>query len=280
MQKFGVTGWPLGHTLSPQLHKMLFEIMGKAGEYESYPLSPEDFTEGFKSLSKLRGFNLTMPHKEVVIPLLDALHESAERYMSVNTVSREDGRLVGYNTDCTGFRKALESNGIELAGSVCVLGAGGVARTFAIESAIAGASVTIASRETSAKRAKELAREIEERFGKPASTAPLDKIDGKFDLIVNGTPAGMSPNIDGSPMPSGAIANAGALFDSIYNPSCTRLMREARECGVKAVGGMHMFVWQGAQSQTYWNGYNFTASELAPVIEKLSAIIEEREKNA
>lgn len=268
MERYGLTGYPLGHTLSPPIHARLFALEGIAGDYSLFPIAPDEFSKRFGELACLRGFNLTMPHKQAVIELLDELDESARIYQSVNTVANKNGRLIGYNTDCTGFRQALASHDIPLAGQVCVLGAGGVGRMFAIESARAGAHVTIAVRKSSAARAQDLAAELTKRFGVSAQAVDIGSLRGGFDLVINGTPAGMYPNADGSPLQPGVVGRCGALFDSIYNPSPTRLMKEAREAGVKTAGGMHMLVWQAAQAHACWNGTQFTPAQMQPIIEQ------------
>lgn len=139
MKKFGLTGFPLGHSMSPVIHKALFKINGMDASYELKEVHPDSFSQGVEELKKLNGFNVTIPHKTNIIPFLDGLSERAELFGAVNTVHNKDGVLTGYNTDCFGFLRALEMAGIELKGKVLLCGSGGVSRMFAFESVLAGA---------------------------------------------------------------------------------------------------------------------------------------------
>ena len=129
-KKFAVIGHPIGHTMSPFIHTRLFELQGVKAEYTKLDIAPENLEYEFKNtLSKLDGFNITIPHKQAVIPFLDEIDAKAEMYGSVNTVSNKNGISKGYTTDPDGFLKALDAAGILLNGRIVVFGCGGVART-------------------------------------------------------------------------------------------------------------------------------------------------------
>ena len=133
-KKFAVIGHPIGHTMSPFIHTRLFELQGVKAEYTKLDIAPENLEYEFKNtLSKLDGFNITIPHKQAVIPFLDEIDAKAEMYGSVNTVSNKNGISKGYTTDPDGFLKALDAAGIMLNGRIVIIGCGGVARTMAYE---------------------------------------------------------------------------------------------------------------------------------------------------
>lgn len=265
--KYGLLGYPLGHSLSPEIHRQLFAREGLEGEYTLLPVPPEEWERCLPERLALDGFNVTIPYKEKVLSAIDALHESARIYRSVNTVMRRpDGGHTGFNTDCDGFLHTLSANGIPLAGSVCVLGAGGVGRMFAIESTRQGALVAVAVRESGLEKARLLQKEISETLGKDLRILPIDSLKESFDLIINATPVGMFPQTEACPVEKEVVVQAKSVFDCIYNPSETLLLRFAREAGVKTAGGMDMLVWQAAVAHTYWHGTQFTEAQISPII--------------
>lgn len=141
MKQFAILGYPLGHSLSPQLHKMLAEELGEELSYHVFEISPEEFDQKKAELFSLDGFNITIPYKVRIMDSLDELDQSAKNHGAVNTVSIKNGlsgkTKTGFNTDCVGFVKTMEQNGVSLSGRVCLLGAGGVGRMFATECAAA-----------------------------------------------------------------------------------------------------------------------------------------------
>lgn len=255
MEAYGLTGCPLGHSVSPEIHRRLFALEGIPYTYEVHELPPDRFGEAWPNLASLKGFNVTLPHKERIIPYLDELHPKAAFYGSVNTVlRREDGTHIGFNTDCDGFLRTLESRCIPIAGSVCVLGAGGVGRMFALECARQGADVSVAIRSSGRDRGMALAREMEEKLHRELRILDINSLDDSFDLLINATPVGMYPAADACPVAPGVVRRCGAVFDSIYNPGETGLIRTAREAGVTAAGGADMLVWQAVAAHQYWHG--------------------------
>ncbi len=267
-KSFGLIGNPLGHSLSPFIHKELFKIAGISADYELYEADENELVLLYKNtLSALTGFNVTIPHKQNIIPLLDSLSGRARLFGSVNTVYNDGEKATGYNTDCIGFLRSLEGAGIELEGSVLILGCGGVARTFAFESVIAGAEVTLAVRRTGFEKATKLKNEIKEKLNSDVKIAFLDKIDSGYDLIINATPVGMFPKTDASPLEKEAVLKSKAVFDAIYNPQETLLIKYAKEGGLKYLNGLPMLVWQAAAAEEIWNGVKFTEQEVERVIE-------------
>lgn len=268
---FAVIGHPIGHTLSPVIHKMLFELSGTNADYIALDIAPDELPARFEdTLSKLDGFNVTIPHKSAIIPLLDKTCGRAERCGSVNTVKIGEEN-VGHTTDADGFLKAIEYAGVKLGGNVLILGAGGAARTIAYEVAANGCHLTLAVREADRDCANELAADIICDFDSAdVNVCGLDEIEGEFALMVNATPVGMSPNVGISPVGIDVVKKCSAVFDAIYNPRETELLRLAKTVGVKVIGGIDMLVWQAAQAQTIWLGVEFDPSDIEKISEKMS----------
>lgn len=266
MKKFGLIGYPLGHSMSPLIHRELFKINNIDAGYELVEINPENFTNEFEGMKGFDGFNVTIPHKIAVIPQLNALSERAELFGAVNTVENKNGVLTGHNTDCYGFLRALAMAEIELKGKVIVCGCGGVSRMFAFETILAGADLTIAVRDADVKAGQQIVDEIESKLGKTAKLITLDEADGAFDLIINGTPVGMHPNTDACVLPKEKVQKAKAVFDAVYNPLETKLISYAKEAGIKFSNGLPMLVWQAAVAQEIWFGVKFSNEQIKPVI--------------
>lgn len=268
ISRYAVLGYPLGHTMSPFIHEKLFAVHSVSAAYEKKELPPQELPQALPALRKLDGFNLTIPHKSAILPYLDELDGRAARYGAVNTVKCGE-RLTGYNTDYLGFLRTLEDAKISLAGSVLLCGAGGAAHMMAFEAASAGCSLTIAARPSGLPRARGLAEEIRQKIpGAAVGACTYDAIEGDFDLLLNATPAGMYPHPEAMPVNERTVRRCKAVFDAIYNPRETMLLRTARLNGSKCAYGMPMLVWQAAAAQEIWNGLPFTAGQVAPVIEE------------
>lgn len=266
-RNFVVIGSPLGHSMSPFIHEKLFAKKGIKAEYGMREIPPGQLAEQKEALAALDGFNITIPHKEAIIPLLDGLDSRAALYGAVNTVRCEGGRMIGYNTDCAGFLRALGGAEVSLGSRVAVLGAGGAARMMVFEAAAVGAKVTIAARPSGLARAQAVKREAEEKLsGTSIEVTTLQELQGDFDLLCNGTPVGMFPHPDACPVDPAVLDRVGAVFDAVYNPADTVLLREAAKRGIPTVGGMPMLVWQAAVAQEIWFPVTFTQEEVAHVI--------------
>lgn len=267
MKKFGLIGYPLGHSMSPLIHRELFRLNNTDGEYSLKEINPDSFEEGIRQLDGFCGYNVTIPHKTGIIPYLQELSERAALFGAVNTVEVRDGRLIGHNTDCYGFLRALEMAGIELGGRVLLCGSGGVSRMFAFESILAGAQLTIAVRDDDVPAAMQIKQEIADKLGKECEVTTLDRVSGEYDLLINGTPVGMYPNTDACVLPKEKVLCCKAVFDAVYNPLETMLVSYAKEGGLKYSNGLPMLVWQAAVAQEIWLGVSFTAEQIRPVIE-------------
>lgn len=274
MRNFGLIGHPLGHSLSPQIHTRLFALDGKEADYKLYDIASESLKEQFGFLKTLNGFNITIPHKIAAIPLCDRLDDTAKRYMTINCVSRSNGEYVGYNTDVIGFTKSIESMGTSLSSNVALLGCGGVGRMMALETAYRGGKLTIAVRESDLDTANGVKADIEKITENALVTVTtLDKLDGEFDLMINATPVGMFPKTSAMPINADLLGNVKYLFDVIYNPRETLLMKEAQKRGVKALGGMAMLVLQAVAAHEIWDGAEYKTEDINAIIAEMEALV-------
>jgi 3-dehydroquinate dehydratase/shikimate dehydrogenase len=249
---YGVIGDPIGHSLSPVLHNAGFQARRINAVYLPFLVRDlRDFLAAIEPLG-IRGFSVTVPHKERILRYLDDCDPLAAEIGAVNTVVvRGGGKLYGYNTDYVGVLRALDRR-MSLAGSrVLIYGAGGAARAVAFALARAGAVVATCARRS--QRARALARTV---GGEAIERRRLAKLC--FDAIVNATPVGMHPGPARSPLEAREL-NCRLVFDLIYRPMRTRLLQLARRRGIETVPGVGMFVAQGAAQWEIWMG------ERAPV---------------
>lgn len=271
--EFYVIGHPIAHSMSPFIHERLFKIKGLDAGYSACDITPDKLTNELPPLlHKAGGLNVTIPHKQTVIPLLDELRGRAQVYRSVNTISKENNRFYGHNTDAKGFLSALELGGIKLNGRVAILGCGGVGRTFACEAALAGCSVVNAVRLADLEHAEQLRDFVLDLSPSTRYTVTtLDQLDCDINLMINATPVGMYPNIYDMPVSPKAVHRAQAVFDAVYNPVQTSLLKCSEANGARALGGMSMLVWQAVAAQEIWFGSPFEPDEIAQLIEDASA---------
>lgn len=275
-KKYAVIGHPIGHTMSPFIHSRLFELSGIEAEYSVMDIPVGELEKSYKeTLSGLDGFNITIPHKTAIIPFLSSLDRKAEMYGSVNTVDT-DGK--GYTTDPDGFIKALGAYGVKPDGNVVIVGTGGVARIMAFEAAKAGANITIAVRHEDIHMVSALACEILDKTIHPAvSTCYIDrieKLDKDIDLLVNATPVGMYPNADNMAVNESIIEKSKVVFDAVYNPLETKLIKTAKKMGKTAIGGMSMLVWQAVELHRIWDGSVYDKKDIEKLCEDAAAELE------
>lgn len=271
MDKYGLIGHPLGHSMSPLIHKRLFALSGISDfSYELIDIAPEELASKGDMLRELKGFNITIPHKTAIIPMTDGLAESALRYNSVNCISCDNGVMTGYNTDCDGFLRSAEC--LPLNGNVLLLGCGGVGRMLAIETALHGGDLTIAVIPPDVKNAQLVMAEILAKCSE-ASVRIIDisEISGEYDLLINATPVGMYPKTDACAVPDSVIESCGSFFDVIYNPTETLLMKKARALGRTAVGGAAMLVYQAVKAHEIWYGGSFDPEDISGIIREVEA---------
>lgn len=264
IKKFAVIGHPIGHTMSPFIHTRLFDLSGIEAEYTKLDISPDNLEYEYKNtLLKLDGYNITIPHKQLIIPFIDEIDEKAKMYGSVNTVSNKNGVAKGYTTDPDGFLKALSAAGVVLGGRVVIVGCGGVARTMAYEVVLKNLPLLFAVRRDDVQIAKALCEEIQNTVcGAKADYCLIDELSGDIDLLVNATPLGMFPKVDNQPVSDDVIFKCANVFDAVYNPLETVLIKKAKANGANAVGGMSMLVWQAVVSHEHWDGSSYDTADI------------------
>ncbi len=266
-KRFDLIGYPLGHSLSPQIHTRLFELSGIDVEYRLTEIKPEELTGQYDYLNGLDGFNVTIPHKIPIIKFCDELSEGAKRYESVNCVKNFGGKSVGYNTDVIGFVKSVEQLGASLNSRVCLLGCGGVGRMMAIEAARNGAELTVAVRESDVRVAEGVMEEINRALpDSKVRVILLSEVKGGYDLVINSTPLGMYPKTEGSALEKEQLEGVKFLFDAVYNPKETTLLKYAKEMGVKAASGMAMLVLQAVAAHEIWDGSEYGIGDIETLI--------------
>lgn len=275
MEKYAILGYPLKHTMSPPIHKRLFELEGKTAEYEICEYPPDTLAEKAGYLNSLGGYNITIPFKVDIIKYLDELDESAKRYNSVNCVVNRGGKNIGYNTDCYGFLRSLEAGGASLNGKVLQIGCGGVGRMIATEAALHGADLTIVALPEFLKGAEDTAAEAS-KLNSEAKIKVIthDKIGGEFDLLINASPVGMFPKTEECPVTEDAVKSCKSVFEVIYNPNVTRLMKLAEDNGIKVIGGMAMLVWQAVVAHEIWSGAKYNDGDIEKLIADMRAELE------
>ena len=267
MIRLGLIGYPLGHSLSPRLHQAALESFGLEGEYRLYPIAPED-QDGLAALvgrvrqGELDGLNVTIPHKQNVIPLVDDLTPEAREIGAVNTLYRQGGALIGHNTDAPGFLTDLQRFWQPAPGDerrALVIGSGGGARAVVYALLRDGWNVTVAA--VLLDQAAALVEALRAVAGQQAlGFVPNEReavravLEGTR-LIVNASPVGMTPNVNASPWPEGLAFPPGAtVYDLVYNPPETLLVRQARQAGLRATTGLGMLIEQAARSFECWTG--------------------------
>jgi shikimate dehydrogenase len=260
----GLTGYPLSYSLSPRLHTAALRACGLEGDYRLYPAqTPADLQELVTRLrnDELHGLNVTIPHKQAVIPFLDKLTPTARAIGAVNTIYKLEETLIGDNTDAPGFwadaLKRLKVGTFEPKNAL-LLGAGGAARAVAYALAQRGWALVITARRP--LQAKSLIADLKESLPHTTLHATRNaqhatRITQHASLLINTTPVGMAPRIDASPWPEGLpFPPKAAVYDLVYNPRETRLVREARAAGLPAVTGLGMLIEQAALAFQRWTG--------------------------
>ncbi len=235
----GLLGRKLGHSYSPQIHRLLGDY-----EYTLFEKEPEELEDFLKSGS-FRGLNVTMPYKQSVIPYLDALTPVAQRLGAVNTVVFRDGKRIGHNTDYFGFQYLVQKSGLEVASKkALVLGSGGACKTAVAVLEGLGATVTVISRN---------------------GENNYENLDLCADLLVNTTPVGMYPNTGCTPVDLSRFQNLKGVLDVVYNPARTQLLMDAETLGIPAFGGLSMLVAQAKEAAEWFTGTTIDDREIARI---------------
>lgn len=262
---YGIFGHPVEHTFSPGMHNAAFAALGLDGCYVPFAVRPEDLGRAVRALVPLgiRGLNVTVPHKEKVIPFLDELSEEARLIGAVNTIEvRDDGRLIGHNTDGRGFLRSLrvEADFRPKGRTFVMVGSGGASRAVCFSLALAGAKAILLHDIIPAK-AEKLGRDIRSRTSALVTVLNADTLRTfapDADCVINATPLGLKKD-DPLPIPRELVGKGQLVCDLVYNPPKTRLLLAARSRGAKTLSGIGMLLYQGVIAFELWTG------EKAPV---------------
>lgn len=263
---FGLIGDPVAHSFSPLIHNTAFSALNMDAVYLAFQVIPENLAKAVQGMRALDicGMNITMPHKESVLPLLDEISDEVKLFGAVNTVANEQGKLIGYNTDGHGYRRALARHSICLREKrITVLGAGGAATAIVLDAAMQGAQKlflfnrTIQRVERLAQKASQLGCAAE--VSCLADQVALKDALQQSDLLINATSLGMGVQSNACPLPNSRFLHAGlAVMDAVYLPRQTRLLRMAQDAGCYCIiDGLSMLYEQGAAAFEIWTGKKF-----------------------
>jgi len=277
LKKAYILGHPLGHSLSPIMHNAAFKHLGIDAKYCKKDILATDLP---KTIDLLRqkdvfGANVTIPYKLAVMPFMDSLSEAATAIGAVNTIVNNSGKLLGHNTDASGYLRALQENaGFEAEGKLVVmLGAGGAARAVAYSLLKTGVEVLYIHNRTFEK-AKSLAKEFKFLGNiKAINKTELKEKIRACDLLINTTSVGMKHNAKDPKIAAvEVLPNSGFVSDIVYRPAKTKLLADAEKLGLATQNGLAMLVYQGAQAFEMW------LKQEAPVEVMFAAALQALEK--
>jgi len=282
MINLGLIGYPLLYSLSPKIHQAALDYFNLLGNYSLFPIPPNDLGSLNDLLNRVRsgeitGLNVTIPYKQTVLPMLDELSPIVQAIGAANTISMQNGKLTGDNTDSAGFlidlmrflnKEIWESEKDQTA---LVLGGGGSARAITYALVSEGWKVIFATRRP--ENAQALITQFSNHESQISNIEfqanTFRSLIPSFHLIINATPVGMSPDIEKSPWPMGlAFPPGAALYDLVYNPRDTKLVLDARAAGLPATTGLGMLVEQAALAFELWTGQNVPREHLFTAVEE------------
>ncbi|MEE1550413.1 MAG: shikimate dehydrogenase [Nitrospinaceae bacterium] len=258
---YGVIGNPISKSMGYLIHNRAFKETGSSDIYVPFLVdNVEKFFKGFSPY--FEGLSVTMPFKEDIMAVIDEVDETARKIGAVNTVVRDGEGWKGYNTDCTGAVKALEEH-IDLNGKkVLIIGAGGTAKAIGHGVREKGAKITVTynkNKERGTQLAKELGAEV---------VNVQDAGEEEVDVLINCSPVGMNPDVEATPISSRHLRNGMIVFDSVYNPPETRLIRDAKAAGCIAISGIELFINQAVGQFELWTGQKAPANPMRDVVVK------------
>lgn len=251
-------GHPVEHSMSPTMWNPALQELGLDFVYVAFDVLPANLKsaiDGMRTLGII-GMNVTIPHKEAVIQYLDEIDPIAEKMGAINTIKNEDGVLKAKNTDAEGAKRSLIEKSCETFGkNVIIIGSGGVSRSIAyiLAEDVNKIVLTDAIKDKAIAVAKEIKNNMDVDIKGKLNTPNTIKGDiVNADILINATPVGMYPNIDETPISKDLLHSDLFVFDVVYNPLETRLMREASELGCSTLGGLDMLVNQGVLAFEWW----------------------------
>ncbi|MGH1831852.1 shikimate dehydrogenase [Enterococcus gilvus] len=276
----GLYALPAKHSFSPLMHTTAFQATGVDAVYLSFDVQPERLEQSIQAIRDLEmlGINLSMPHKMEATKYVDELSQAARLIGAINTIVNQNGKLVGHITDGIGCMESLKKNGIEIIGKrMTILGAGGAATAIITQAAIDGVkAIDVFNRKDAfyekiepklAMIAKETHCQI--HLHDLADEKQLSSSLAVSDLLVNATTIGMAPETEQSPLPKASLLRHDLpVFDVIYHPSETKLLKDAKEAGAKAINGLDMLLYQGAAAFKLWTGKEMPVEKIQPLLEE------------
>lgn len=272
---------PARHSISPAMHNLSFSENNIDAVYLAFDVEPENLATSIESIRTLDmlGVNLSMPHKMAAVPLVDALSPAAALIGAINTIVNDNGHLTGHNTDGIGFMKALEAIDVSIIGeTITVIGAGGAATAIISQAALDGVKeIQVFNRKDAFYPVIEVKlQDIAQQTGcnitlqDLADDSALADALNKSQLLVNATGVGMKPNESESPLKDTSLLRASmAVYDVIYNPRETQLLRDAKAAGAKTANGLSMLLYQGAAAFELWTGKEMLVKKVQALIETL-----------
>ncbi len=259
-------GSPVAHSISPEMHNEACNQLGLDYSYLAFDVPEEKMpqtVEGLRTMG-VRGWNITMPGKNIMCKLADKVSPASEISGACNTIVNDNGVLTAYTTDGVGFMRAVADNGVDIIGKKMTLfGAGGAATAILVQAALDGvAQIDVFNvKDAFYDRAEDIAKKLNERTDCKVAIHDFSDLElirasiADSAILVNGTSVGMAPNTDATVLPDPNMLHEGLfVFDVIYNPVETRFLREAKEAGCKTSNGMYMLLYQGAASFKLWTG--------------------------
>jgi shikimate dehydrogenase len=275
-QVCAIFGHPVGHSLSPAIHNAAFEALNLPFVYVAHDIEPGHVPEAMAAIRALgyRGLSVTIPHKIAALSCVDEVDATARAIGCINTVVNEKGRLFGYNSDGRGAVDALRRAGADPAGRrVVVLGTGGAARAISMTLAFEAKPAELLLLGVVPEELAQLTRDIKDRTGAPVEGRALDEktlagVLASADLLLQCTPIGQHPKEDQTLVPARLLRPELTVFDVVYNPRRTKLLREAAEAGCRVVEGKEMFLGQALVQFELWTGQKPPAEIMRRVIEE------------
>ena len=266
MEFYGVLGEKLPHSISPEIHEKIFELLNIKGAYKIFEVDKENLSKLSDSLKilKIKGINVTIPYKQEIMKYLDSISEEAEKIGAVNTIYLKDGKLSGYNTDYFGFGTIIDKNNVIVKDETAmVLGTGGASKAVVMYLLDKGIKkLYLVSRSEKSKSDYD-----DERV----EYTTYEKIkDIKGEILVNTTPVGMYPKVGVTPVGEEIIDNFNTLIDIIYNPRMTEFLNIGQKLNKKICGGLEMLVGQAIKAEEIWQETNISNDVLEKVYENIN----------
>lgn len=268
-------GSPIRHSMSPATHNLSFEKLGVDSVYIVFDVTESDLPQIVQAMKHMDGWdgsNVTMPCKQAIIPLLDGLSESAELMGAVNVLKKEDGKIIGHNSDGIGFMNNLRKHGVNTSGeTMTLIGPGGAGSAIVVQAALDGAKkVHVFAREggPSYTRSTTLLPRVAEKTGCELilhafeDKEAMKQAIAESDVLVNATPVGMGAESLESPVPAEFITSEVVVADAVYHPRMTKLLSGAEAKGCTIVGGIGMMIEQAATGEEIWYGVEMPTQEI------------------